>query len=150
MIDYFVNQFFFMFIAIQFNILITIIINYRIEALLYPYHKQLKYSLQKQYKPIINDLSDYKKLYTNTRTFVEKIIHDRNKTEKVGIRKEKEKKFNDLFVSDSDDIKSISVLSVKKILVDNCIYKTNGFCVIYIHLNICFKMPFHYLRFLFY
>lgn len=150
MVNYLVNQLFFIFVTIQPNVLVTVIIDCCIKTLLYSYHKQLKYSSQKQYKPMINNLSDYKKLHTNICALTEKIVRNWNKTEKTSVGKKKKKKFDNLFALDSNNIKNISASPAKKVLVDNCIYKTDGFCIIYICLNICFKVLFHCFCFLFY
>lgn len=88
---------------------------------------------------MIDDFSDYEKLYINACIFAKIIIKNQDCVED----KEKEKEFDDLFILDFDDVVSISVLLIKKILTNDCIYKTNRFCVLYVCLNICTKTFFY-------
>lgn len=93
---------------------------------------------------------DYKKFYTNICILTKKIVCNQDKAEKAGVGKEEEKEFDNPFTSDSDDIGSVSALLVKKVLINNCTYKINRFCVMCVYLSIRFKILFHYFYLSFY
>lgn len=91
---------------------------------------------------MVDDLSGYEELHANARALAEAIVHDRDRAEV----EEEEKEFDDPFASGSDDIGSVSASPTKKVSVDDCTRRTDGFCVLCVRLSIRSKVPFHCLR----